>query len=61
MNEYCDNAEALAVARRFADWVKTRMDELSDIQMQAMLGNEYRARNPRSVEQPKVPPPPASS
>ena len=45
MNEHCDNAEALAVARRFADWVKTRMDPLSDIQMQAMLGNEHGGMN----------------
>ncbi len=45
MNEYCDNAEALTVARRFADWVKTRMDPLSDIQMQAMLGNEHGGMN----------------
>jgi DUF1680 family protein len=45
MNEHCDNAEALVVARRFADWVKARMDPLSDIQMQAMLGNEHGGMN----------------
>jgi|GEM_PF-6099550 len=41
MNKYCGNAQALDVARGFADWVKTRADGLSDAHMQAMLGNEH--------------------
>ena len=45
MNEHCDNAEALDVARKFAVWVKTRADRLSDAQMQAMLRNEHGGMN----------------
>ncbi len=45
MNEYCGNAQALEAARRFADWVKTRTDRLSDAQMQAMLRNEHGGMN----------------
>ena len=33
------------MARKFADWVKTRTDRLSDDQMQAMLGNEHGGMN----------------
>ena len=35
----------LEVARKFADWVKTRTDRLSDAQMQAMLRNEHGGMN----------------
>ncbi|MFO0887856.1 MAG: glycoside hydrolase family 127 protein [Isosphaeraceae bacterium] len=45
MTEYCGNAEALDVARKFADWVQKRTDCLSDEQMQAMLGNEHGGMN----------------
>ena len=45
MNEYCGNAQALDVARGFADWVKTRADRLGEDQMQAMLRNEHGGMN----------------
>ena len=45
MNEYCGNAQALEMARKFADWVKTRTDRLSDDRMQAMLRNEHGGMN----------------
>ena len=45
MNEHCQSDLALDVARKFADWVKTRTDRLSDQQMQAMLGNEHGGMN----------------
>lgn len=37
----CGNAQALDVARRFGDWVKTRTDRLSDEQMERMLAMEH--------------------
>ncbi|MBU6401344.1 MAG: glycoside hydrolase family 127 protein [Verrucomicrobia bacterium] len=40
MSVYCDNQQALEVARRFGDWVKMRADKLSDDQMQRMLRTE---------------------
>lgn len=42
---YCDNAQALEVARRFGDWVIARNSKLSDEQMQAMLGTEQGGMN----------------
>ncbi|QEH36139.1 Non-reducing end beta-L-arabinofuranosidase [Aquisphaera giovannonii] len=45
MNTYCGNAEALGAARKFADWIKSRCDRLSDAQMQGMLGNEHGGMN----------------
>jgi DUF1680 family protein len=43
--EYCDNAQALEIARKFGDWVAGRNSRLSDDQMQAMLGNEHGGMN----------------
>src|SRR5579871_1260855 len=40
MHAYGGNKQALEVAEKMADWVKMRMDKLSDSQMQRMLGNE---------------------
>ncbi len=42
---YCDNLRALAVARKFGDWVVERIGRLSDAQMQAMLGTEHGGMN----------------
>lgn len=41
----CDNAEALQVVSKMADWTKRRTDKLSDEQMQKMLGNEHGGMN----------------
>jgi DUF1680 family protein len=45
MNENCGSQEALEVARKFADWVETRTNRLSDVLMQTMLGNEHGGMN----------------
>ena len=45
MYEYCDNQQALEVARKFADWVIDRNSKLSDEQMQAMLQTEQGGMN----------------
>jgi DUF1680 family protein len=45
MYEYCGNAEALDVARKFGDWVEKRTGRLNDERMQAMLGNEHGGMN----------------
>jgi DUF1680 family protein len=37
----CGNAQALEVARRFGDWVKTRNDRLNDEQLERMLHVEH--------------------
>ena len=42
---HCGNPQALEVAKKFADWAKTRTDKLSDEQMQKMLGNEHGGMN----------------
>jgi DUF1680 family protein len=42
---YCDNAQALEICKRFADWVIARNATLTDEQMQAMLGTEYGGMN----------------
>jgi DUF1680 family protein len=38
---YCNNAQALQVAHRLADWAKTGTDKLTDDQMQKMLAIEH--------------------
>lgn len=45
MYVYCDNRQALEVARKFGDWVIARNGKLSDEQMQAMLGTEHGGMN----------------
>ena len=50
MYVYCDNAQALDAARKFADWAKGRMDKLGDDQMQKMLGNEHGGINDALAE-----------
>ena len=41
----CGNAQALEVLRKQADWVKLRMDRLSDAQRQAALDTEFGGMN----------------
>jgi DUF1680 family protein len=41
MYVYCDNPEALQIARRLGDWAKTGTDKLNDDQMQKMLEIEH--------------------
>jgi len=41
MYVYCDNAQALGIARKLGDWVKLGADKLSDEQMQKMLAVEH--------------------
>ncbi len=45
MYVHCDNAQALEVCKKFADWVIARNSKLSDEQMQKMLGNEHGGMN----------------
>lgn len=45
MYVYCDNAQALEVCKKFADWVIARNDRLSDEQMQRMLDAEHGGMN----------------
>lgn len=45
MYVYCDNRQALEVAKKFGDWVIARNSKLSDEQMQAMLGTEHGGMN----------------
>lgn len=45
MYVYCDNQQALDVARKFGDWVIARCSKLSDDQMEAMLGTEHGGMN----------------
>jgi uncharacterized protein len=45
MYVYGDNAQALEVCRKFADWVIARNARLTDEQMQVMLGNEHGGMN----------------
>lgn len=45
VNEHCGSVQALEVARKFADWVKSRTDTLSQERMQKMLGNEHGGMN----------------
>jgi hypothetical protein len=41
MYVYCDEPEALEIARKMADWAKTGSDKLSDDRMQKMLDVEH--------------------
>lgn len=45
MYVYCDNHQALELARKFGDWIIERNSRLSDEQMQAMLGTEHGGMN----------------
>ncbi|HVV71730.1 MAG TPA: glycoside hydrolase family 127 protein, partial [Verrucomicrobiae bacterium] len=45
MYEYCDNQQALDVAKKFGDWVVARNSLLSDEKMQTMLGTEHGGMN----------------
>ena len=45
MYVYCDNAQALEVCKKFADWVIARNARLTDEHMQRMLGNEHGGMN----------------
>ena len=42
---YCDDAQALEVCKKFADWVIARNGKLSEAQMQRMLGEEHGGMN----------------
>ncbi|HXF06853.1 MAG TPA: beta-L-arabinofuranosidase domain-containing protein [Blastocatellia bacterium] len=42
---YCDNRQALDILIKMADWVKFRMDRLSEDQQQRMLETEYGGMN----------------
>jgi len=45
MYVYCDNRQALDVARKFGDWAIARNGKLTDEQMQAMLSTEHGGMN----------------
>jgi len=45
MYVYCDNKQALEMARKFGDWVIARNSKLTDEQMQAMMGTEHGGMN----------------
>ncbi|HUD82079.1 MAG TPA: beta-L-arabinofuranosidase domain-containing protein [Candidatus Saccharimonadales bacterium] len=45
MSVYCQDPEALEMARKFGDWVVARNGRLSDAQMQAMLQTEQGGMN----------------
>ncbi len=45
MYVYCDNQQALDACKKFGDWVITRNANLTDEQMQAMLGTEHGGMN----------------
>ena len=42
---YCGDKQALTTATRFCDWIDKRMSQLSDEQMERMLGNEHGGMN----------------
>jgi DUF1680 family protein len=44
-HQYCDNQQALDVLVQKADWIKFRMDRLSNEQQQVMLNNEFGGMN----------------
>ena len=44
-NRLCGNEQALAVAEKMADWVKFRVDRLSQEQMQKSLNTEHGGMN----------------
>ncbi len=43
--QYCDNKQALDVLVKNADWIKFRIDKLSEKQIQSMLGTEFGGMN----------------
>lgn len=45
VHQLCGNAQALDVLVRMADWVKLRLDRLTDAQRQAMLETEFGGMN----------------
>ena len=45
MYEYCDNQQALEMAKKFGDWAISRNSKLTDDQMQAMLNTEQGGMN----------------
>ena len=45
MYVYCDNRQALEVAKKFGDWAISRNGKLTDEQMQAMLNTEHGGMN----------------
>jgi DUF1680 family protein len=45
VSELCENTQALAVVTRMADWVKFRVDRISEAQQQAALGTEFGGMN----------------
>ena len=45
MYVYCDNQQALDVVTKMADWVKFRVDRLTDEQQQAALDTEFGGMN----------------
>src|SRR5262245_20975040 len=45
VNQLCGNRQALGVVSKMADWVKFRVDRLTDEQMQASLGTEFGGMN----------------
>jgi DUF1680 family protein len=45
MYVYCDNQQALAMAKKFGDWALARNGKLTDEQMQAMLNTEHGGMN----------------
>ena len=45
MYVYCDNQQALEIAKKFGDWVLERNSKLTDEQMQAMLNTEHGGMN----------------
>jgi DUF1680 family protein len=45
MYEYCDNDQALDMAKKFGDWAIARNSKLTDEQMQTMLNTEHGGMN----------------
>jgi DUF1680 family protein len=45
VHRLCGNAQALEVVRRMAEWVKLRLDRLTDAERQAMLETEFGGMN----------------
>ncbi|HEY6211067.1 MAG TPA: beta-L-arabinofuranosidase domain-containing protein [Vicinamibacterales bacterium] len=45
VHQLCDNAQALAVVSKMADWVKFRVDRLTEEQQQRALGTEFGGMN----------------
>jgi len=45
VHQLCDNAQALAVVTKMADWVKFRVDRLTEDQQQKAMGTEFGGMN----------------